>query len=196
MKHKHHIIPKHIGGSDEPSNLIELTVEEHAEVHRLLWEEYGRWQDYCAWLSLSKQITIQESIKLAQILGNLGKKHSQDHRKKITDSKVKNKTIKHKQLTKEKISKSLIGNKRAEGTKRSKEWIEKYKGSKSGKNNYMWGKTHNIESKIKISKSKQKPIMIDGKIFNSGLDAAKYFSVTPATISYWIKKGRAEFLYE
>jgi len=33
MKHKHHIVPKHMGGSDDPSNLIELTIEEHAEAH-------------------------------------------------------------------------------------------------------------------------------------------------------------------
>jgi len=31
MKHKHHIIPKHMGGSDDPENLIELTIEEHVE---------------------------------------------------------------------------------------------------------------------------------------------------------------------
>jgi len=48
MKHKHHIIPKHMGGTDDPSNLIELTVEEHAEAHRLLWEKYGNWQDNVA----------------------------------------------------------------------------------------------------------------------------------------------------
>ena len=34
MKHKHHIIPKHMGGGDENENLIELTIEEHAEEHR------------------------------------------------------------------------------------------------------------------------------------------------------------------
>jgi hypothetical protein len=28
--HKHHIIPKHAGGTNDPSNLIELTIEEHA----------------------------------------------------------------------------------------------------------------------------------------------------------------------
>ena len=39
--HKHHIIPKHIGGSDDPSNLISLTIEEHAESHRILWKEIG-----------------------------------------------------------------------------------------------------------------------------------------------------------
>ena len=31
--HKHHIIPKHIGGTDDPSNLVDLTIEEHAEAN-------------------------------------------------------------------------------------------------------------------------------------------------------------------
>lgn len=31
MKHIHHIIPRHMGGTDDPSNLIELTIQEHAE---------------------------------------------------------------------------------------------------------------------------------------------------------------------
>ena len=35
MKHKHHIIPKHMGGNDDPSNLIELTVEEQSEETKL-----------------------------------------------------------------------------------------------------------------------------------------------------------------
>ena len=39
--HKHHIVPKHAGGTNNPENLIELTVEEHAEAHRILYEENG-----------------------------------------------------------------------------------------------------------------------------------------------------------
>jgi hypothetical protein len=35
MKHKHHIIPKHMGGTDDSDNLVELTIEEHAEAHRI-----------------------------------------------------------------------------------------------------------------------------------------------------------------
>lgn len=66
IKHKHHIIPKHAGGTDDPSNLIELTVEEHADAHRILYEEHGRWQDYVAWKTLSGAITNQEATLLAQ----------------------------------------------------------------------------------------------------------------------------------
>tara|TARA_B110000902_G_C14083425_1_gene504076 strand:+ start:281 stop:787 length:507 start_codon:yes stop_codon:yes gene_type:complete len=68
--HFHHIVPKHIGGTDDPSNLIRLTVEEHAEEHRKLYEEYGRWQDHVAWKGLSGQITCAEAIKLAQSIAN------------------------------------------------------------------------------------------------------------------------------
>jgi len=49
--HKHHIIPKHAGGSNDPSNIIELTVEEHAEAHRILFEQYGHWQDQIAYIA-------------------------------------------------------------------------------------------------------------------------------------------------
>ena len=62
-KHKHHIIPKHMGGTDDPSNLIELTVEEHAEAHRVLYEKYGRWEDELAWKGLSGMMSKQEIIK-------------------------------------------------------------------------------------------------------------------------------------
>lgn len=33
---KHHILPKSLGGSDEPSNLVKLTLREHFIAHRLL----------------------------------------------------------------------------------------------------------------------------------------------------------------
>ena len=65
IKHKHNIIPKHAGGSDDPSNLIELTVEEHAEAHRKLYEEHGRKGDYIAWKALSGLIDTAEAQRLA-----------------------------------------------------------------------------------------------------------------------------------
>lgn len=58
--HMHHVVPKHMGGSDDASNLIKLTIEEHAEAHRKLYEEHGHWEDKLAWKALSGQISKAE----------------------------------------------------------------------------------------------------------------------------------------
>jgi hypothetical protein len=60
--HKHHIIPKHAGGDDSANNIVELTVEEHAEAHRLLYEQYGRIQDKVAYMGLANLATHAELI--------------------------------------------------------------------------------------------------------------------------------------
>ena len=73
MKHLHHIIPKHAGGTDDPENLVELTVEEHAEAHRKLHEEYGRWQDKVAWKSLLGMIGKEDVIRKVQSEGGKNK---------------------------------------------------------------------------------------------------------------------------
>ena len=59
--HIHHIIPKHMGGTDDPSNLIRLTVEEHAEAHLKLYKEHGNKFDYIAYMVLSKQMGHEEA---------------------------------------------------------------------------------------------------------------------------------------
>jgi hypothetical protein len=79
--HNHHIIPKHAGGTDDPSNIVRLTVKEHAEEHRKLYEENGAWQDFVAWKTLSGQISKAEAIKLAQSKANKGKKISDEHKR-------------------------------------------------------------------------------------------------------------------
>lgn len=76
LKHIHHIVPKYMGGTDDPSNLVELTVEEHAEAHRLLYEQHGNWQDRIAWLSLSGQIGKDEAIQEARGAANRGRKRT------------------------------------------------------------------------------------------------------------------------
>ena len=60
----HHIIPKHMGGTDDSSNLIELTIEEHAEAHRELYEKYGKQEDLFAWKGLSGQWTKYQIHKM------------------------------------------------------------------------------------------------------------------------------------
>lgn len=51
--HNHHIVPKHMGGSNDSSNLILLTVEDHALAHKELFESFGKIQDYTAYRLLA-----------------------------------------------------------------------------------------------------------------------------------------------
>lgn len=59
--HKHHIVPKHMGGTNDASNLIELTVAEHAEAHKALYEIYGKCEDLYAYQALSGQISSDQA---------------------------------------------------------------------------------------------------------------------------------------
>lgn len=76
--HKHHIIPKHAGGTDDSSNIIKLTVQEHAEAHHLLFKNHGRWEDYYAWQGLSGQIGKEDLIIEIIKKVNTGRKHTKE----------------------------------------------------------------------------------------------------------------------
>jgi hypothetical protein len=69
MKHIHHIIPKHMGGTDDPTNLTELSVEEHAMAHYKLYEHYGKKEDLCAYYMLSGKNQDPEFVKLRASIG-------------------------------------------------------------------------------------------------------------------------------
>lgn len=70
--HKHHIIPRHewkerfgnLTGFNAVDNTVLLTIEQHAQCHKWLWEEYGRWQDEVAFKFLTNQITSAEAQKI------------------------------------------------------------------------------------------------------------------------------------
>jgi hypothetical protein len=78
-----------MGGTDDPSNLIELTVEDHAIIHRHLWKMYGQWEDKVAWLGLSGQFGKEQIIKLAQSNARRGVKLTEQTKKKMSESASK-----------------------------------------------------------------------------------------------------------
>ena len=132
-----------MGGSNDPSNLVELTIEEHAEAHRKLYEQYGKPQDKRAWMGLAKILTGEEIINEI-----LCAPKSEDHKRKIS------------MALKGRSAPWAIGNKNAtvlKGRSRTEETKKKIAKSKTGKerpdmfgNNYatvLKGRKKTIEHK-------------------------------------------------
>lgn len=135
MKHKHHIVPKHMGGSNKSSNLAYLSVKDHAEAHRKLYLNYGKMEDYVAWQGLLKQIGKEKIfIKTSSIggLNNKGKPKSESHKKKISLSNSKNRKS-LPQITRKKISQSMKGNKNSKNHN-----TEEYKSKQSESMKLAW----------------------------------------------------------
>tara|TARA_Y100000310_G_scaffold23056_1_gene22099 strand:+ start:197 stop:814 length:618 start_codon:yes stop_codon:yes gene_type:complete len=149
--HTHHIIPRHAGGTNHPDNLVRLTTEEHAEAHRLLYEEYGRWEDKLAWLGLSGRIGKEEIIRQKSSNTHKGRKHSEETKLKMSKSQTGRK---HSEETKCKISISQKG-------------IKKSDEAKQNMSNARKGTKASAETKLKMSNTRKgKSIHPNGRVFN------------------------------
>jgi len=117
-KHKHHIIPRYDGGSDDPSNLVVLSVTQHAMWHFAEWQRKGNKEDKIAWQALAKMIGKEEAIRQAAGIGgsrSKGKKRDPEVVKRIANSRrgvKRGKTGPRSEEVKNKIS----------STKRGKKW--------------------------------------------------------------------------
>ena len=73
--HKHHVIPKHewkqrfdsLDGFNSPDNIVYLTVEQHAQAHEWLYEQYHREYDRLAWNGLLGRIPKEDIIRLKRL---------------------------------------------------------------------------------------------------------------------------------
>lgn len=84
--HKHHIIPKHFGGSNDPSNIIRVNVACHAFLHKCLWEQHGKIEDFLAWKGLEKKISKEQITRMIISHTQKGRKHSEESIKKRSES--------------------------------------------------------------------------------------------------------------
>lgn len=145
--HTHHIVPRHAGGTDDPSNLIEVTIEQHAELHLARYLEYGERGDWWAFMGLSGQMG-KEEILAEKCKVMLGKNHSEETKQKMRrphgpkhtpESKAKiSAARKGKKLSVEhraKISKSLERNTRSLGKTLTKEHKAKLSEAMKGNQN-------------------------------------------------------------
>ena len=154
-----------MGGSDDPSNLVVLTVEQHAKAHRILWETYGLKQDNLAWKALSGQLTNQEIWLEKSRLGGKalkGYKHSDE-------SKL---NYKNAWTTERKIS---VGSKVSSSLKN----VPK---SEEHKNSMMGKRPHVMQKGEKNNNAKA--VKTPYGIFGSAKDASRYFEKNDINIKY------------
>ena len=174
MKHTHHIIPKHMGGSDDLSNLIELTIEEHAEAHRMLYEQHGKWQDKVAWQGLLGLIPHKE-IMLEIYNANRGKGNAMYGKPcyyKMTEEQ--------NQQWKDNISKGTIGRKDSEETKLKKSVANmgKHKGREPWNKGIQTG-----PQSAETRRKKGRPLIYRGTEYNSINEAQTLTGISSYKIS-------------
>lgn len=176
-KHKHHIIPRHVGGTDDPSNLIELTIADHAEAHKKLYEEYGRWQDRVAWLSLAGIMKDEERIY--EILKNSnpgGYKHTEEAKKKLSEMRIGDKNPMYgKPAPNRGIKRPGIGG-RKKGTLWSEQERQTQEKVRSTDGYYDFLKDPNRGKKISESQKGRKGAATGKKWYNDGKEE-KYSEV-------------------
>lgn len=178
-KEIHHVIPRSIGGSNEPSNLVELTLKEHFLCHELLVYIYPNYKEiiYALWMMTTTTIASKynvsnrnkneqeihisasqyERIKLLYIKFKSQKRYSIQERKNVsngTKTAMQDIEIRKKCGAKNKGSKWYYNKKTLECYK----W---YQGDKDiDLNIYTWGRP-------KISSSDKKKISETQKLKQS-----------------------------
>lgn len=159
-----------MGGTDDPSNLVELTIEEHAEAHRILYEAHGRWQDKVAWqglLGLIPHQAIMEEMYAAR-RGEGNHMYGKPCFYKMTEEE--------KQNWKENIGKAMKGRKFTDEHK--KKLSENNGRSQLGKEPWNKGKKgvqpKSIETKMKISQ----PVIFRGVEYYSIKEAARQNNIS------------------
>jgi hypothetical protein len=146
-----------MGGTDDANNIVALTVAEHAEAHRILYEQHGLLEDKLAWQGLLGLIGKEEIVHAI-----VSRPRSQETKEKMRASRTGKK---HSPETIEKLRLAKLGrsNHPWKG-KRLKEIMapEKYSqilknavkgGQASGPTSFL-GKHHTQETRQRISLAK------------------------------------------
>jgi hypothetical protein len=62
----HHLLPWYAGGTDDWSNLVALTAEEHMAAHYARWKEMGDFRDLCAYYMIGYNFSESHRISSSE----------------------------------------------------------------------------------------------------------------------------------
>lgn len=190
--HKHHIIPKNLGGSDDEENLILVSVDDHIKLHLLLSECFESNTKESIDNLRSARILNKQSIRDKETMDKISRsyigKNNPFYGKKHT-KEVLEILAEHSRKRKGKSYEDLYGNKSSDEKQKRKDGALK-----------QWKNT-DIEERLKIrekisKKLKEsgtqkgskngfaKKVRVDGIVFGSISEACEYYK----TNKYKIKK--------
>ena len=182
VKHKHHIIPRYMGGSNDISNIIEVSITQHAMWHFCNYQLFENWEDYLAYKALSGHIGKEEAnqylIKKASEKGvkvfqdkmrdeGFKVKFSEKIKSRYKDSDYRNKMAEHCRKIQSAAVEASKTPEAKEKHKRSLRAIGHQKGEKNSQYGKRW--VHSLELKVskRIWKNEDLPGgWLEGRIIN------------------------------
>ena len=188
LMHKHHIIPRYMGGTDDPQNLVEVTITQHAMFHYCNFQLWGNVEDFVAWRGLSGQISEEEFLEEKfKIFGKIGADKLQE---KLKNNPELKKEIRQKQLESwnknrdKHVEKLLIYQPKAVEAARNPEIIKKKKqkfkeikhqqGEKNSQYGTMWITDGTKEGSYRIKKGDPIPEGFKPGRVSQGKENSKY----------------------
>jgi hypothetical protein len=111
----HHILPRSLGGGNEPANLIKLTVREHYIVHMILWKGAGPAMAFAfRRLIRSKKLAFGLTSRQHTRLKEACSIRTPEHRRRISES-LKGHAVSEE--TRKRQSAAQLGSKKSDETK-------------------------------------------------------------------------------
>jgi hypothetical protein len=156
-----------MGGSDDASNLISVSVEEHAELHLALYLEHGKWEDYIAAQGLAGIIGHEDVVY-----------HVSEQRRKAQSIGVtkdwENRDQKRKELSER--------NRRTKSQEIKKAWADGKYDNRTG----LTGRPKGVkEKKPRKVRNGTRPVCYNNEVYPSCAHLARQLGTYPCKVRRW-----------